>query len=470
MATAGYACINSAKTEIYETVTEPSDSCKKITLTENAYYVFVCEDVSKCVLKTTPTDFIGFLLVYQYKDGSFHQMKNNKYYLQGTKMISCLKGTKFASSGTFGDNGKCTVAANGIYINPNTDSSQSRSAKPIVKVTGGTGAADTSLTITAGNYYLDQSSFDSVSYKKLIYCSTATSCQSIAPSDGVYINAADSKQITCSSGSCTSGAPAATAIYLNSDVSGTLTNALISCTESSTCAVKDGVDKKYYMNGLTGSGFLIKCTTSDGCKKVNASTTGVYLDEGTKAAGTGNIENVIKCTSSEGGCSLVGKGTVNNVYLDADNTSNLIIDDGAKFTSAAKTTGFYLDQVNTKNVIQCTSDGCSTSPGSILKNHAYVDGTDATGKKLITYNSSGGTSANTLIVSVTDPSNKIYFIDGSNPKKVIECTGAGGGAACTAPQSPTFTTGKVLAFYNSHDSHTITCSSAGCISSIGNFT
>lgn len=467
--TAGQYCMNAEKTEIYKA---EEGKCTKLEFTSNTYYVFDCTNVSVCTLTAGAPGGTNSL-VYKYENNQLKQIMNNNSFLRDTKLIFCPKGTSFST------NGKCSFpsAAGVVFKNPNTDPSKT---SLLLKIDDTSGTASP-LTPSAGAYYLDGSSISDGSYKKLIYCSSATSCNSEARADGVYLDEYTksgntyTKVITCTGGSCSTAQSAAARILLNPAVSGRLENALIQCPENDDCTVINGVSGAYYVNGEPDSetNRLIKCDSSK-CEKMSSfSVIGQYIDYSTKVAGKTTYSNMITCNESSCISSEIADNEAGN-YIDAADPTKIIScvvsDDKAPCSSTAhggtnEAPKYFVDASNTKNIITCNSSGCTSAPGSTLQGHAYVDGGDS--KKIITFSSNEFASDGTAITELDNNTKKLYYIDGTNPKRIIVCTGAAGGGSCAAPIEPDLTSIKYFLQKDGTNpsAYTIACSSSGCISS-----
>jgi len=480
--TTGNYCINEEKTELYKS---DSTKCEKVTLVANTYYVFVCTDENTCALKTGgDIDTIendAKLLVYQYVDSKLKQIKNNRYvFVKGStnhKLISCPKGDL-----TFATNGKCEIAAAGVYMNPRTESSVT---DPLIVVAANTLIASPKTPVV-GSFYLDQSSQDN----KLIRCSSTTECVSDTPVKGVYIDETSqpdyNKLITCDDSTCSSDAVntgGAIKYYLNLGVTNSLENAIVKCDTENKCSRENGVNGAYYLNSGSdnSSELLIKCDATK-CFTMHYSysetkTSDAFLDRGSFA--NNKYVNVIKCIAATGCSNPILTAGADNFYYFINGGSTSINDAIITCTgeplecTAGKglAEGFYVDSVDDKRVISCDSSSCVSTPGSKLQGHAYIKAV-ASGKKdnIITYDKATGKFVTTSKKDdIGTDEDKLYYIDGSNPKKLISCIGAtSGGGECTSA-TPTMGSNKYLFYPDGTDptDHTIVCSSDGCISSKG---
>ena len=86
--------------------------------------------------------------------------------------------------------------------------------------------------------------------------------------------------------------------------------------------------------------------------------------------------------------------------------------------ASGDTNKFYIDGLNTANIITCTNEGCSSDTGSTTLGEAYIGGMDS--KKVITC-ASGGTGCTSA--SGVDSTNKAdSYINGDNIAQVINCS------------------------------------------------
>lgn len=458
------------------------------TLT-SGYYIFSCTGANACTFVANNSAGLGAiasgsenLLVYNYdsESGEFTQIKNNQYYYSLNsdvkRLVECSKGSDFITS-----NGKCTIVTTGVFMNPGTDSTATPATLPIIKVTTNVAVASaaTMAVSNAKSYYIDESSkIDGGNYyARLIECSSTTSCKTVDPIPGTFIDegSRDGSNhylniITCTEDSCSTKA-VITGVYINSAVSGSVTNALIHY-KTNTLEAFDGVANEFYLNASDGS--LIKCT-SNGCGSVDALTEGVYLDKGTENSG---YVNVIQCTS-ETTCSVTDAKVkladnsevdlaAGNVFLNAGVTSgkaNAIIScsgDTVKCSAvSAPAEGYYVDTINSAtNVIECTSTGCSSKEGVTGTAYGYKDALDTTNKSMITFNSNEFKSDKGTATLSEAP---VYYINAADPTKVIKCVEDNG--VCS---DETYSlTGKKYEFFDHTGGVIITCSSTGCVASKG---
>jgi len=199
-----------------------------------------------------------------------------------------------------------------------------------------------SLTLADKSYFIDQNSYDpgSAKFTRIISCT-----------DKNGANHAD----TCSILTIEAG------IYINASVS-TLTNALISCADESgmKCELISAQDGDYYLNALTGSKFLIECSTSGGCKKVTSpDTTNTYLDYETLVEDSNPKEytSLITCSNADT-CSstVVGSGDA-GYHISAESTSKIISCTESECILETSKVGYYTNADG--DLIKCSGNPIS---------------------------------------------------------------------------------------------------------------
>ncbi|OUM68883.1 hypothetical protein PIROE2DRAFT_3256, partial [Piromyces sp. E2] len=252
--TANDYCISSSVIHI-----AAAGSCSPVTVPSGGkYFVFVCSAAEKCVAATSSLS--GTILMYYCSSGSNCELNTKKGYLI---------------------NPDSTVVADAPLIK--VDTAVALVAKAAVKTDA---------------YYVDLSTSDGAatpSYKKLINCSSTTSCTSTPISKdnvGYYIDAADVTKI----------------IYCE-NASGT-----IKCSSSAHQAADNA--PKHYLDAATKR--VITCVVTDGCTLEDASIKGYFIN-------SGKTNSLIKCNGSScevvttsnkkaGGYSIVTSGTA-GIYL-----------------------------------------------------------------------------------------------------------------------------------------------------------
>jgi hypothetical protein len=189
---------------------------------------------------------------------------------------------------------------------------------------------------------------------------------------------------------------------------------------------------------------------------VEASTTGAYLDSGSKSGS--DYPNVIVCTTPIECTSIAG--TTDDIYINAAKTAKtdaLLKSNGSIFSAITGNAGFYIDSKNEKkSLISCTSDGtCTAVAGNTGIGVGYISVLDA--KKIISYSDSAFAEAAGYKIADT------YYIDGSDPanKKIIECKTS---VDCT---NKSYTVSSKYTFFDNTGGVIITCSSSKCVGSKG---
>lgn len=187
---------------------------------------------------------------------------------------------------------------------------------------------------------------------------------------------------------------------------------------------------------------------------------------------------LIQCTGSKGNptCSLISNATV-GYHVSGD--GDLIKCSGAaKCASVSNPSGYFIDAITNGNIIICDDQThkCKSEVGSNITGHAYLDASDYKSQTIFNCPTAQAacalvTAANTAIGALAEETEKMYFVDGTDPTKLIICSGTGiaGKGKCEISQTPPIEDGNVLAFFNDEitAANTISCSDSGCISSKG---
>jgi len=319
-------------------------------------------------------------------------------------------------------------------------------------------------TGTAKSYYgfgegATTPSGGSLTYKKLIYCSDASTCEIVAePKKGYYLGYADANSkiknlINCTADKSCVDLSSQNTNYIDASTSGNV----IKCNGSSECTSGAGVktpghayiDSGSIPTGKTDATKVILCDDS-GCSSVNyakaanSSKNKPAYNIGFMNEGSDTTNNLIICTSTK--CETKQTGVLGQAIIDGssydeddDVFTNLITCTAANTctslagSSPAKQPSTlaghaYIDigsevsgtPSKYPKLIQCSEDGCEIINGEEkTTGKAYIDGTQASPfAKLISC--TGGTCTS----GAGSASNNSFYIDGTDNEKknYIVCT------------------------------------------------
>jgi len=267
--------------------------------------------------------------------------------------------------------------------------------------------------ITDEGVYLDANTQDETTttdHTNLIKCTKDANgkigCVSGAATatDVTFVNAnkktfGTDELITCATNKCSATGGTDGKIYLNSAASG-LTKAMIIC-DSDSCDATDAVANDYFLiDGENNAKTLIKCDgTQNKCDK-DTTSTGIFLDAGTKST-TQNVTTytkVITCANAGSCDTSTSTPAAGSVYLNGAAAANSLTDalikcDGTKCTAETATNDTtYLNaavpSAAADGLISCTNDSCAKA--TCAENKTYVNsGASSIDNALITYDSTG---------------------------------------------------------------------------------
>jgi len=292
--------------------------------------------------------------------------------------------------------GACNIiTGSGFYLNPSTDTTNGKTANPILSLAEGEVTPKAATGLTAGTYYLDGDTLVNGKSKKLIECKD--------------------EQVTCDYASTVREG-----YYLNGDVpsEGGLVGALIHCTESGDtlqCEADQNVMEGVYLNNAPTveseaySKQIITCT-SEGCNTDSTVVAGKYYIDAGSVIASGqakrdtdpSFSKLIYCEATDKACDPIPNPSV-GYYLNAtpgenSKLTNALIECidgnpiGCKVMATAEENLIYLnkDQKDADNkLIKCTTDeGCGAIPG-IPTNYYLNGGANKTNSPLIFCDSEG---------------------------------------------------------------------------------
>ncbi|KAL6631435.1 scaffoldin [Neocallimastix sp. 'constans'] len=395
-------CIGSNK--IFHSTT---DKCEEFK--EKGVYLFSCDSTS------TKCDLVGSgdiasentLLVYGIAEGGVATAKDDYTYIANNKLVICT------TSG-----GGCAQKTNPGYYTVGTNTNAAAGTL-LIKIEGST--VTPISTVTAGSYYLDESSLSSDVYTNIITCSTT--CSSAEATAGVFVNSGTPGVIVCSAEKSCVASPATAGQYYANAGSDSTTKPYIQCAATACTAqviAEEGIF--YYLDqGNYDSTNPGKYTKYLLCKKESSSNTNSCTATAAAAStillNSGTPKSIITCDANNCSSKPANPG---DYYLNSDTNNKFLIECNADRCAKAEnpsTVGAYVDSGKTTNIITCDATGCTSAPASTAGYEI-----DASNKSKIIENT--GTTCESKAHQATDTAPKHYLQAASSNPKVITCTSA----------------------------------------------